>query len=145
MIWLGITGLLLVAVVVRARRRRSRRAAPLSQFRVEFDEAELAVVCPDTGRRVLKWTELTRVGIRTTAGGPWAPSVFWGFHDRSGQAWLVLPGGAAGEGALLRELERRLPGLKHEQISRALASTVDAGFIVWEREPSEDAPGGLLH
>lgn len=144
MVWLGITALLLVAIVVRALRRRRRPVEPEARFRVEFDETELAVVCPDTGRRTLAWSELTRVGIRASPNSVGAAELFWGLHDESGRAKLVFPGGAVGEGALLRELSRRLPGLRQEALVRAMASTVDAGFVLWERA-EEDAPPGLLH
>jgi hypothetical protein len=48
-------------------------------------------------------------------------------------ARLVFPNDAEGVGALLNEFGRRLPGLRHEEILRALRSTEDAGFLVWER------------
>lgn len=141
-----MVGLLLVAVAVRFLRRRRRPPQPETRFRVAFDASEIWVTCPDTGRKALKWADLTQVGIRTSAVGPWSPDVFWGLHDASGVARLVFPNGAEGVGALLEEFGRRLPGLRHEELLRALRSTEDAGFLIWER--AETPPSGtppLLH
>jgi hypothetical protein len=37
----------------------------------------------------------------------------------------------------LNEFGRRLPGLRHEELTRAMGFSEDAGFVIWERA---DAP-----
>ena len=92
---------------------------------------------------MVEWSKLTRAAIRTTDEGPWEMDVFWGFHENgSSAATAVFPGGATGEQALITELDRRLPGFSCKQIIKAMSSTSNAYFILWDSTTA--AQGGLL-
>jgi hypothetical protein len=106
---------------------------------VTFDAAAIRVRYPDGEVRALAWEELGMVGIRTTDEGPFAPDVFWGLHARDGQPRLIYPGGAAGEGELLAEMQRRLAGFDNARLIEAMTSTGQAFFPIWMREGQEQA------
>lgn len=104
---------------------------PESLIRVEFDDAKISVTYPE-GTRSVAWNSLTKVAIRTTGDGPAEPDLFWGFHAGTETPSVVFPGGATGEQELLKALQTRLPGFSNEQVLKAMGSTSDAVFVVWE-------------
>ncbi len=105
---------------------------PESQFVVGFDADAITVVAPNGETQSVLWKDLTRVGIRTTDDGPAQPDVFWGFHTGAEKAALVFPGGSTGEQEILAAMESRLPGFDDEQVIKAMGSTSNAYFLLWE-------------
>jgi hypothetical protein len=106
---------------------------PESLCRVESDDASITVTYPRGERQVVEWSKLTRVAIRTTDDGPWDMDLFWGLHENgSSAATAIFPGGATGERPLMEALYKRLPGLRIEEITKAMSSTSNDYFIVWE-------------
>jgi hypothetical protein len=102
-------------------------------WRVEFDEVRITVTHPQGEQGSAEWAGLTKIAIRTTDDGPWDMDVFWGFHENgSNAASTVFPGGATGERALMEELSKRLPGASYDQIIKAMGSTSNAYFVVWD-------------
>jgi hypothetical protein len=110
-----------------------RPLMPESLWRVEFDETRIVVTHPQGEPKVVRWAKLTKVAVRTTDDGPFDMDLFWGFHeDGSGEAAAVFPGGATGEGPFLEALASRLPNLRAEQITKAMSSTSNDYFVIWE-------------
>ncbi len=100
---------------------------------VEFDDAGIVVVHPHGELQAVRWNELTRVAIRTTDEGPWNMDLFWGLHTQGAtDPAAVFPGGASGEAAFVKELNARLTGVSSDQIIKAMGSTSNAYFVVWE-------------
>jgi predicted metal-dependent HD superfamily phosphohydrolase len=84
-----------------------------------------------TRGRLIPWTDLRSVGIRTTAAGPWAEDVFWLFVLREGA--IELPGEAL-SGNHLAVLQAQLPGLDNKKIVLAMGSTEERMFRVWHKD-----------
>lgn len=99
---------------------------------VRFDEETVSVTTPEPSLQSLRWDEITRVQIRTTDEGPWAPDVILSLHRVEGDPVIVL-NGATGLPDLLGEMARRLPGYRDDEVIRAMGSTSNAIFVVWER------------
>ena len=106
---------------------------PESAFRVRFNEREISVVAPTGERRTVLWSALTRVTIRTTDEGPLRPDVFWEFYAGSAEVHLSFPSGATGEREIVGALNARLLGFRINEATRAMGSTSNATFVIWER------------
>jgi hypothetical protein len=76
-------------------------------------------------------SELAKVAIETNDSGPWGADVYWLLFGRDGSLQLAFPQGATGEKAVIDEL-MKLPGFDNEQVIRAMGSTNNAVFVVWE-------------
>lgn len=130
------TALIVIAVVAVAAFFWWRMRAPLmpeSQFVVRFDADTITVTAPSGEMQSVLWRELTKVGIRTTDDGPAQPDVFWGLHTGTENAALVFPGGSTGEQEILVAMESRLPAFDDSQVIKAMGSTSNAYFLLWER------------
>jgi hypothetical protein len=115
--------------------RADRPSMPESLFRVDFDEVKITVTHPRGEPQVVSWVKLAKIGIRTTDDGPWDMDLFWGLHEAEPHTGVaVFPGGATGEQALISALHRRFPGFNSENLVRAMASTSNAYFVLWESE-----------
>jgi hypothetical protein len=132
--WLIFLAVLLVIVIVRGNRPRPS-LNPESSIVVTFDDDEIVARDRTGDSRRVPWEKISRVSIRTTGDGPFAPDVFWGIHTGPGaEADLVFPGGATGETELLREFQRRLPDFRNDVVITAMGSATNAYFVLWERE-----------
>lgn len=106
---------------------------PEAQFVVRFDTDAITVVGPDGETQSVRWRDLTKVGIRTTDDGPWKPDVFWGLHAGREKAALVFPGGATGEQEIMAAMQAQLTGFDDQQVIKAMGSTANAYFLIWEQ------------
>ena len=75
------------------------------------------------------WPEVVAAGIRTTADGPFAEDVFW--QLAVGDRVIEIPGALVDEAAL-GTLGARLPGLDWNQVARAMGSTDERVFSLWD-------------
>lgn len=94
---------------------------------VTFDERGLG-----TPGRLVPWSDLESVAIRTTDAGPWEEDVFWLFRLHDG-GLLELPG-ALLTGRYLEVLQAQLDALDNEKVIRAMGSTEPRLFRIWHRE-----------
>jgi predicted metal-dependent HD superfamily phosphohydrolase len=89
------------------------------------------------------WGEVTATGIRTTADGPFSEDVFW--QLQVGDRVIEIPG-ALVEDAELRIIGDKLPGLDWNQVARAMGSTDERVFSLWDVDsPRRMADRGALH
>jgi hypothetical protein len=137
------TALVIVVVAAAAAFLWWRARSPLipeSLFVVRFDDEAITVTSPNGETQSVMWRDLTKVGIRTTDDGPAQPDVFWGLHTGAEKAALVFPGGATGEQEVLAAMESRLPGFDDNQVIKAMGSTSNAYFLIWEqrKEPPDN-------
>jgi hypothetical protein len=116
-----------------ARIRTGAELSPESRYVVAFDERAVKLATPQGDEVAVAWSQLTRVKIRTTDEGPFLPDVFWNLYAGEDTPALVFPGGATGQGELLAEMQRRLPGFDNEQVIVAMGSAENAVFVVWTR------------
>ena len=127
---LGLFGFLVLAVFLWWRVRHPRMVESL--FTVEFDDTAISVTSPNAEKRSLAWSQLTKVGIRTTDEGPMQADVFLGLHRDSETPAVVFPGGATGESEIIAAMQARLPGFSNEELIKAMGSTSNAHFVIWE-------------
>lgn len=111
---------------------RARAASPEARYIVTFSYDGLSVGTPDGKTESVAWKALTKVVVRTTDDGPWQSDVFWTFYAGADEPALVYPGGATGDTALLPAMHARLPGFNSEEVIKAMGSTSNALFTVWD-------------
>ena len=137
------TALLLLSAAYVSFRPNKTRLQPESLWIVEFDDVGVTVKHPQGELQAAKWNEITKVAIRTTDEGPWDIDLFWGLHTKgTPDPAAVFPGGASGEEAFMKELEARLVGVRSDQIIKAMGSTSNAYFVVWESGTSQASTTG---
>lgn len=133
---IGIVVVVLAALVALLAWQSRRAPDGEALWVVRFDAETVSVTTPDPSLQSIRWDEITRVQIRTTDEGPWAPDVIWGLHRSEGTPVIIL-NGATGLQELLKEMERRFPGFRDDEVIRAMGTTSNAIFVVWERASSE--------
>jgi hypothetical protein len=119
-------------------RRTSTRLQPEASVLLEWDDTGACVRYPEGRVVTVRWDSLSSVRICTTDEGPWRPDVFWLLTDVDGVV-LIAPQGATGEDGFLQELERRLSGFDDREVIKAMGSTDNAVFTLWE--PASGEPG----
>ncbi len=85
----------------------------------------------------IPWPEVSAVGIRTTADGPFEEDVFWLFVTPRGTA--EVPGRFIDDG-VLDGVREHLPGFAWEKMIAASMSTDERLWRAWHREDSRYAP-----
>ncbi len=85
----------------------------------------------------IPWDDLVAVAIRTTGDGRSGEDVWWQFW---GPAGVVEIPGSRVDGPAFDELRGRLPALDHDKVIRAMGSTRERVFRVWDREASPARP-----
>jgi len=76
--------------------------------------------------------ELCGVAIETNDSGPWGADVWWLLFGPDGKLACAFPQGATGEKDVLDYL-MALPKFDNEQLIKAMGSTGNAVFPVWQR------------
>ena len=103
----------------------------LGQLRVTSDEREIVLASRDQQIARIAWSDIARVIVRTTDEGPFLPDVYWEIYRDEDQPALMFPQGVAGDGELIGELQRRLPGFANDRLIQALTRTSNDVFVVW--------------
>ncbi|MBC8043688.1 MAG: undecaprenyldiphospho-muramoylpentapeptide beta-N-acetylglucosaminyltransferase [Rhizobacter sp.] len=102
-----------------------------SGWTVGYDDEKIWSVSPSGERRELNWPEIKGVFVETNDQGPWADDVWWMV---SGEKFSVMfPNGAAGEKEILERLQR-LPNFNNEELIKAMTSTDNRLFIIWDKK-----------
>lgn len=115
-------------------KKRPRQLEPEHKWVVSVDD-DLISVCDQSGltKSVAKG-DLSRVAIETNDSGPWGADVWWLLFDGCDQLICAFPQGATGEGAVV-EYVCALPAFDYAEMIRAMASTDNAVFGVWRKQP----------
>jgi hypothetical protein len=110
---------------------------PECLWTVEFDEFRFRGHDHTGTEMAISFKDLARVAIETNDSGPWGADVIWLLFDREGKPGLVFPQGATGEKATVDRL-MALPNFDADQMIKAMGSTSNALFVVWEK-PADQA------
>lgn len=102
---------------------------------VEFDDHEIRRHLGDGTVETIRWSELAEVGILTTDEGPTSVDVFWLLMNEDQSKGCAIPGGTEGFDSLLQRL-LNLPGADSEAVIRAMGSTENDRFLVWQGQVS---------
>ena len=98
--------------------------------RVETDDREVRYIRPEGHVDSISWSELQRIAVRTTDGGPYLEDVF--YYLAGSECGFYIPLGAAGTDRLSQRLTA-LPKFNGEEFSSAISCTDNAWFPCWER------------
>ena len=101
----------------------------IQSVRVGSEELSLDYKNGDTENYFFK--DLKRVSIITTDEGPMLDDVFWLMLFE--EVIIMIPQGIPGENGLLERLQE-LPGFNNEAVIKAMQSTENNAFEVWELE-----------
>ena len=105
---------------------------PESDYTVSVSETDVICSRPGSTNESVKWNDLQRVEILTTADGPFAPDMFWVLYGSTDGC--VIPWGATGESELINRLQA-LPGFRNDVIVNAVSLTTNNQLPCWERTP----------
>ncbi|MDR6266465.1 hypothetical protein [Roseobacter sp. N2S] len=122
----GLFAVLLFWAILRAKLYKPVKAVGM----VEVKEREVGYLSPEGGAFV-SLDDLTRLEIVTTDKGPLQDDVFWVLTHLGG-APLSIPASAQGSD-LLFDAFAPLKGIDFETAVRAMGSTQNARFLIWER------------
>ncbi len=106
---------------------------PESEVVVTFDDEGVRCTKPGSKEEHISWEKLDAVLIETTDQGPILPDVFWLLLTKDMSSGCVIPQGAIGDKDLLEVMQKRLPGFNNEMLIKAMTSTENQRFLVWER------------
>lgn len=93
-------------------------------------------------REQIAWPDVTEIRIVTTDQGPYAEDVFFvlvGLDNRG----CVVPHDAADRTGLYEELKKRFVGLNDDLVIRAMGSTSNGLFVIWQRADTHGAESDL--
>lgn len=117
--------------VLHALRRSEVGEIGVARVKVFFDDATITAQYGNGERRSVAWNDLVKVGITTTDEGPMVDDVFWGLHSPN-RVEVVYPSEAIGAQDLLGAMQTRLEGFSNEAVIRAMGSTANERFVVWQ-------------
>ena len=100
-----------------------------SRWVVAVSDTQISCTRPNGNAESLNWDDLKIVVIETTNEGPFAADVFW--YLAGEQTGCVVPLGAMGEDVIVKRLQA-LPRFDNEAFGKAMASTSNRRFIVWQ-------------
>lgn len=103
---------------------------PQASVAVRFDEKEVWTTEQGRMREACAWNELERIIVTTTDAGPLSCDVFYVLFG--GGRGVVVPAECDGVKAFTDHL-LALPGFDHEAFIKAMGSTDNANFLVWQR------------
>ncbi len=108
---------------------------PESRWIVAIGEDKISVTDHTGTIARLAKSDLASVVIETNDSGPWGTDLWWLLIGADGQLGCAAPGGATGETELLDYLTA-LPRFDYQEMTRAMASTDNARFRIWEKTRS---------
>jgi len=103
---------------------------PEREFIVEFDDEKIICRHPDGSIEKLIWKEFTKFEVHTNSFGPFVEDVYFILHGND--TGCCIPQGGTNVSELLQKLYK-LPGFKNETFAKAMCSTEDNIFIIWEK------------
>jgi hypothetical protein len=120
----------LKSLLKKYREHRERMLFPEKQIIVKFDDEGVKATRPDGTIEIVTWSELKKIEVYTTDEGPFVEDVFFVLHgDNRG---CCIPQGAANAKDLIERLQN-LPGFDNENFIKAMGSTSNNTFLIWEK------------
>lgn len=126
--------------VVKLRRAVGKNLAPAQGPHPEmltelsFSADAISAKYPDGGVISMKWSELTNIGLASSAAPAGEPSLYWGLHAGKQIPVISYPHGAVGDKELLAEFAKRLPGFDMDKVMQAVTTSGRAHFQIWPKK-----------
>jgi hypothetical protein len=114
---------------------RKPRAAYVSPYVVRFSDEGVVVTIGDKKSESVLWADLVMVAI--TIEDCFLPEPFWILFGRPGKGGCLYPNQAVGAGAMLGELQTRLPGFDNLAVAKAMGMMA-GGVQVWKHPEWKD-------
>jgi hypothetical protein len=108
---------------------------PEALWVVALEEERIAVTDPEDETRSVELSDLSAVAIETNDTGPWGADFWWLFFGPDRAFACAVPQGATGEQTVVDYL-KALPSFDWNEMTKAVRSTANAVFTVWERPPA---------
>ena len=99
----------------------------------EFDETSGTIGFPNETKRDILWSKVRKIEIVTTDKGPWEEDVWWLFFLDGVEEPVDIPQGAKGNEKIFDVLENYFENVNMKEIQKAMGSTSNAKFDVWQR------------
>lgn len=101
------------------------------RWQVTVDDSGVTVQSPSGEASSISWSDIRGLIIKTNDSGPIGADVWWFAAGDKGS--VAFPMGAAGEQQALAYFQS-LPGFDNHALIRAMQSTDEATFVVWEKK-----------
>jgi hypothetical protein len=105
---------------------------------VQVDSNGVRCIVGEGLQEQVRWSDIARVRIATTNGGPSAEDVFFLLEAADGTGCCVTHGAAVRTG-LLEALQTHLPSVDDEAVIQAMGSTSNSMFVIWEKDHAHAA------
>lgn len=105
---------------------------PESLWTVELGDQGICGTDHEGTAKTVSYDGLRTVAIATNDSGPWGADVWWLLYGAKGELNCAFPQGATGEKQVLDYLFA-LPGFDNEEVIKAMGSTSEAVFLVWQK------------
>ena len=105
---------------------------PETLWVVTLSNERITVTDPDKEMLSVALSNLSAVAIETNDSGPWGADLWWLLFGPDRALACTFPQGATGEQSAIDYLVT-LPGFDHEEMIKAMSSTNNATFAVWEK------------
>jgi len=116
--------------VGRAAASAQRSLEPENQVVLHITEETVWCERPDGRIEGVNWSDLRRVEILTTSGGPFSPDVFWVLSGS--ETGCVIPWGVTSDGELLEHLQR-LPRFDNAAVIKSSERTDEGLILCWQK------------
>ncbi|MFT3881670.1 MAG: hypothetical protein QM703_18655 [Gemmatales bacterium] len=103
---------------------------PESLYVVRANDEAVSCTDPEGRLEMVMWNDLQRVEIQTNALGPALPDLFWVLIGT--KSTCQMPLGSKGEEAITERVFA-LPGVDRDAFGRAMSSTSNAMYVIWEK------------
>lgn len=113
-------------------KNKESKLNPESKFLVSISDGEIINQRPEGKVERVAISDLQAVIIETNDTDPWGADVWW-ILVGSEKNGCVFPGGATGEGDILKAVQA-LPGFDNETFIKAMTSTDNQRFLCWEKD-----------
>ncbi|MCX2779118.1 hypothetical protein [Microbulbifer thermotolerans] len=88
---------------------------------------------PKASKEEIIWSNVSKIEIVTSDEGPWSEDLWWVIFQEDCEEPTLMPGGTENINAIFNVLETQFSGASMENIIKAMGSTSNAKFAVWEK------------
>ncbi|GEM_PF-1970481 len=88
---------------------------------------------PHELKQELTWEKVTKIEILTSSEGPWSEDLWWAIFQEGMEEPALIPNCTKNITAIFEVLETRFNGVSMENIQKAMGSTSNAQFLIWQK------------
>lgn len=111
--------------------KKFKTIQPEDKYTVIITEKFVIVKHPDYNTEVIEWAQLQKIKLINTDAGPWAPDIWLTLTDKGSSCFI--PQGCEGFDKVFA-IVSKYKGFRLENVTKSMAYTENAEFLLWERE-----------